>query len=205
MTDPTLEREQALWAKGFRYVAGIDEVGRGPLAGPVVAAAVIFAADQEPIDGLRDSKVMTVKQRDRVSEVVRRSAVSWSVAAASVKEIDRFNIRRATALAMKRAVARLACTPDYILIDGRPVPELEREHEAVIDGDALCASIAGASVLAKCVRDRLMALLSVRYPAYGWSMNKGYGTAEHLAALDEIGPTRHHRTSFTPVIQPRLL
>jgi len=203
--NPTLERERALWAKGHRYVAGIDEVGRGPLAGPVVTAAVVFSHEQGPIDGLRDSKKMTAKRRGEVAEVVREVAVAWAIGAASVREIDRWNIRRATALAMRRAVARLSLLPDYVLVDGQPVPELEYAHDAVIGGDALSMSIAAASVLAKCVRDHLMMLLDKRYPKFGWCGNKGYGTAEHMAMLDDIGPTPHHRRSFAPVIQPRLL
>ncbi len=205
MVTPTLERERALWAKGYRYVAGVDEVGRGPLAGPVVTAAVVFDHDQGPIDGLRDSKKMTAKRRNEVSDAVRDAAVSWAIGAASVREIDRWNIRRATALAMKRAVARLAVSVDYVIIDGQPVPELGREHDAIVGGDATSLSIAGASVLAKCVRDHLMQLLDRRYPKFGWGGNKGYGTAEHMAMLDDIGPTPHHRRSFGPVIQPRFL
>lgn len=205
MPDPTLEREHALWAKGFRFVAGLDEVGRGPLAGPVIAAAVVFARDQGAIEGLRDSKQMTALQRERVAMVVRDTAAGWAVGAASVREIDRLNILRATTLAMRRALSRLAMRPDHVLVDGRPVVDLSWEHDAIVDGDVLCQSIAGASVLAKCLRDRLMVLLSRRYPAFHWDTNKGYGTAEHLAALDESGPTPHHRRSFAPVVQPRLL
>jgi ribonuclease HII len=148
---------------------------------------------------------MTAKQRGEVSDAVRDAAVSWAIGAASVREIDRWNIRRATALAMKRAVARLAVSVDYVIIDGQPVPELGREHDAIVGGDATSLSIAGASVLAKCVRDHLMQLLDRRYPKFGWGGNKGYGTAEHMAMLDDIGPTPHHRRSFGPVIQPRFL
>ncbi len=205
MPTPTLERERALWAKGYRYVAGVDEVGRGPLAGPVVTAAVVFNHEQEPIEGLRDSKKMSAKQRGEVSEAVRAAARAWAIGAASVREIDRRNIRRATALAMQRAVARLSLLPDYVIIDGRPMPELEYVHDAIVGGDATSMSIAGASVLAKCVRDHLMELLDKRYPKFGWGVNKGYGTAEHMAMLDDIGPTPHHRRSFAPVLQPRLL
>jgi ribonuclease HII len=205
MPTPTLERERALWAKGYQYVAGVDEVGRGPLAGPVVTAAVVFDHEQGPIEGLRDSKKMTAKQRDAVSEAVRGAARAWAIGAASVREIDRRNIRRATALAMQRAVARLSLLPDYVIIDGRPMPELEYEHDAIVGGDATSMSIAGASVIAKCVRDHLMELLDKRYPGFGWGGNKGYGTAAHMAMLDDIGPTPHHRRSFAPVLQPRLL
>lgn len=201
---PTLRRERALWAQGLRYVAGLDEVGRGPLAGPVVVAAVVFPPGQRFIRGLRDSKELTPKQRERLGLLIRRAAAGWAVAAASVKEIDRVNIRRATALAFRRALARLPLPVDYILLDGIAVPELGRPHEAIVDGDACCHSIAAASVLAKLVRDRLMARLAPRYPAFHWDANKGYGTADHLAALEAGGPTPHHRKSFTPVVQLRM-
>ena len=202
---PTLRRERALWAQGLRYVAGLDEVGRGPLAGPVVAAAVVFPPGQRAIRGLRDSKELSPKQRERLGLLIRRAAVAWAVAAASVKEIDRVNIRRATALAFRRALARLSLPVDYILLDGTEVPELGRPHEAIVDGDACCHSIAAASVLAKLVRDRLMDRLAPRYPAFHWEANKGYGTVGHLAALEAGGPTPHHRKSFTPVVQLRML
>jgi ribonuclease HII len=204
---PTLKRERALWAKGLEHVAGLDEVGRGPLAGPVVAAAVVFppGAGRLGIRGLRDSKLMTAAQRERAAVCIQRRAIAWSVAAASVREIDRLNIRRASALAMRRALRRLAVQPDHILVDGTPLPELEVEHEALVHGDRLCASIAAASVLAKCVRDRLMERLARRYPPFHWDANKGYATREHLEILDDRGPTPHHRRSFTPVVQPRML
>ena len=202
---PTLRRERALWAQGLRYVVGLDEVGRGPLAGPVVAAAVVFPPGQRAIRGLRDSKELSPKQRERLGLLIRRAAVAWAVAAASVKEIDRVNIRRATALAFRRALASLSLPVDYILLDGTEVPELGRPHEAIVDGDACCHSIAAASVLAKLVRDRLMDRLAPRYPAFHWEANKGYGTAGHLAALEAGGPTPHHRKSFTPVVQLRML
>jgi ribonuclease HII len=202
---PTLEREAALWAEGRQAVVGLDEVGRGPLAGPVIAAAVVFPPGQLPIEGLRDSKLMTASARERVAAQVRAQAVGYAVGAASVREIDRLNIRRATALAMRRALARLPLTPDYVLLDGQSLPELETSHEAIVGGDGGCQSIAAASVVAKCVRDRLMARLGQRYPAFKWQDNKGYATRDHLAALDRDGPTPHHRTSFAPVIQARLL
>ncbi|MSR06423.1 MAG: ribonuclease HII [Gemmatimonadetes bacterium] len=201
MIRPTLKRERALWAEGCRYVAGVDEVGRGPLAGPVMAAAVVLLPGSKPIPGLRDSKLLSALQRQKIAVDVRKRAVAWAVAGASVREIDRFNIRRATALAMRRALARLPFVPDRILVDGTPLPEIGSEHEAMVDGDAHCQSIAAASVLAKEVRDHLMVLLGRRHPAFGWEGNKGYGTADHLAALDRCGPTRHHRTSFSPVLQ----
>ena len=183
----------------------MDEVGRGPLAGPVVAAAVVFPREFSGLDGLRDSKVMTPLQRARAAGAIRESAFAWALGAASVREIDRLNIRRATALAMRRALSRLPVEPDHVLIDGLPVPELEYEHDAIVDGDALCVSIAGAAVLAKCVRDELMRRLAVRHPAFGWEANKGYGTREHIAVIERDGPSPHHRVSFAPIAQPRLL
>lgn len=198
---PTFEREIALWNAGRSIVAGIDEVGRGPLAGPVVAAAVVFPAGMKPIRGLRDSKILPAAKRERLAIVVRARAVAVGVGAASVKEIDRFNIRRATILAMQRALQRLGLVPAEVLVDGLWLPELGCPHDAIIDGDALCQSIAAASVIAKTVRDRLMCLLAARYPVYAWAENKGYGTPEHLDALHVLGPTRHHRMSFEPVSQ----
>jgi len=202
--DPTLERERALWAKGFRIVAGLDEVGRGPIAGPVLAAAVVFPPGQQPIEGLRDSKVLSASERERLAEEIRRAALAWSLGGASVREIDRFNIRRATALAMRRALARLPRRPDYVLLDGMALPELERNHEPIIDGDALCQTVSAAAVLAKCARDLLMSRLAERHPEYGWEHNKGYATQDHLAALTRAGPCAHHRVSFSPLAQPNL-
>jgi ribonuclease HII len=202
---PSLEREAALWREGRGLVAGVDEAGRGPLAGPVVAAAVVFPAFAKPIRGLRDSKLLTAAARERLAALVRVRALAVAVGAASVREIDRFNIRRAAVLAMRRALARLAVRPDAVLVDGLPCPELGCPHQAIVDGDARCHSIAAASVIAKTVRDRLMALLGGRHPAYAWASNKGYGTPEHLAALAELGFTAHHRRSFSPVVQLELI
>jgi len=202
--DPTLERECALWAEGFQVVAGLDEVGRGPIAGPVIAAAVVLPPGQQPIEGLRDSKLLSAKQRERLAGEIRRAALAWALGGASVREIDRLNIRRAAALAMRRAVERLPQAPDYILLDGNPLPELNRKHESVIGGDNLCQTISAASVLAKCTRDRLMVRLASRYPGFGWDHNKGYATQDHLSALARSGPSPHHRMSFAPVAQPSL-
>jgi ribonuclease HII len=202
---PTFEREIALWSVGRSIVAGVDEAGRGPLAGPVVAAAVVFPAGQKTIRGLRDSKVLAPLKRERLALLVRARALAVGVGAASVREIDRLNIRRATILAMQRALARLALTPHDVLVDGLPLPELGRAHVAIVDGDACCQSIAAASVIAKTVRDTLMRRLAARYPAYAWAENKGYGTPEHLDALQVLGPTRHHRMSFEPVGQLSLI
>ncbi|HEU5260160.1 MAG TPA: ribonuclease HII [Gemmatimonadales bacterium] len=199
---PTLEREAALWrAGGGGLVAGVDEAGRGPLAGPVVAAAVVLPRYCRPIRGLRDSKLLPPPKRARLAALVRARALAVGVGAASVREIDRLNIRRASILAMRRALARLGITPDFVLVDGLPCPELGCEHDAIVDGDAYCQSIAAASVIAKTVRDRLMELLAPRHPLYAWATNKGYGTPEHLAALVEFGFTAHHRKTFEPVLQ----
>ena len=202
---PSLEREAALWREGRGLVAGVDEAGRGPLAGPVVAAAVVFPAFAKPIRGLRDSKLLSAAARERLAALVRVRALAVAVGAASVREIDRFNIRRAAVLAMRRALARLAVRPDVVLVDGLPCPELGCPHLAIVDGDARCHSIAAASVIAKTVRDHLMALLGGRHPAYAWASNKGYGTPDHLAALATLGFTPHHRRSFSPVVQLELI
>ena len=198
---PSLERERALWREGRLVVAGIDEVGRGPLAGPVVAAAVVFHPGQKPIRGLNDSKMLTAAARLRLAAEIRLRAWSVGVGAASVAEIDRWNIRRATILAMRRALARLSCDPTDVLVDGLPCPELGRPHRAIVDGDARCSTIAAASIVAKTVRDLLMDRLAARHPGYAWDTNKGYATADHLAAVARLGPTRHHRQSFQPVCQ----
>jgi len=201
---PSLERETALWCEGRSVVVGLDEAGRGPLAGPVVAAAVVFPVGAKPIRGLDDSKLLTPRQRARLAVRIRSRAVAVAVGAASVREIDRFNIRRASILAMRRALRRLGVVPTHVLVDGLPCPELDCPHEAIIDGDARCHSIAAASVIAKTVRDLLMDRLGARHPAYGWESNKGYGTPDHLEALQLHGPTRHHRYSFMPVAQLEL-
>lgn len=205
MPDPTLARERALWAAGARHVAGVDEVGRGPLAGPVVAAAVILpvmrARKTRVWTGIRDSKDMTAAEREAAAVVIRKHAAAWGIGAASVREIDRVNILRASVRAMRRALTRLSVLPERVLVDGNPVPDLGCEHEAIVGGDHLCLSIAAASVLAKVTRDRLMLALARRYPRFAWETNKGYATAAHLAALDAAGPTPHHRRSFEPVVQ----
>ena len=204
MARATLARERALWAQGRQLVAGLDEVGRGPLAGPVVAAAVVLRPGPRGLRGLRDSKQLNAPQRERLAQAIQRRAIAWALGAASVKEIDRYNIRGATALALRRALARLSLTADHVLLDGTAMPELGYPHEPIVAGDATCQSIAAASVLAKLARDRLMIRLGSRYPVFGWTRNKGYGTEDHLAALEACGPTPHHRRSFTPVLQMRL-
>lgn len=192
----TLERE--LWAAGLERVAGVDEAGRGPLAGPVVAAAVIFRPEDR-VPGVTDSKQLSEAAREELVVEIRRRALCIGVGAASPREVDRLNILRATHLAMRRALDRLSALPDHVLVDGLPVDGLGREHTAVVDGDAKSFTIACASIVAKTTRDRLMKRLAARYPAYGWATNVGYGTQEHVMALGELGPTPHHRRSFVPV------
>jgi ribonuclease HII len=199
---PTLAREAAAWAEG-RLLVGVDEVGRGPLAGPVVAAAVVFPAGCAVIEGLRDSKTLPAARRVELAAVVRGVALFVGLGAASVCEIDRLNIRVATAVAMRRALARVLPRVQRaaVLLDGLPMPELGCEHEALVDGDAHCHSVAAAGVVAKTVRDALMQRLARRHPGYGWDTNVGYGTDAHQAGLRALGPTRHHRRSFAPVAQ----
>lgn len=187
---------------------GVDEVGRGPIAGPVVAAAVVFPAGALPIPGIRDSKTLPAPRRAELDRAIRAGALALGLGAASVREIDQLNVRRATALAMRRAVgrvqARLGRVHGRLLLDGLPLPEVGLPHEALVDGDALCYSIAAAGIVAKEVRDRLMQALHARHDRYAWGTNMGYGTAAHLAALTAHGATRHHRTSFAPVAQLRV-
>lgn len=196
--------ERGWFERGYRVVVGVDEAGRGPLAGPVVAAAVAVSPGGPVLAGIADSKELTARRREALAAAIV-SGLPHALGAASVREIDRLNIRRAAALAMRRALARLRVTADVVLVDGLPVPELDRTHEAMVDGDARCFAIACASILAKTVRDRLMARLAARHPAYGWERNAGYGTEEHLAAIARAGITRHHRASFEPVAQTVLL
>ncbi len=210
---PTLERERAAWAEE-QLLVGVDEVGRGPLAGPVVAAAVVFPAGCRRVRGVRDSKTLPAPRRVRLAERIRRVAIAVGVGAASVHEIDRLNIRVASAIAMRRAVVRaerMLCAPltvertRRILLDGLPLPELGYAHEALVDGDALCFSVAAAGIVAKTVRDALMARLARRYPGYAWESNMGYGTPSHHDGLRALGATPHHRRSFAPVMQLLLL
>ena len=194
-SDDPLRYERRFWDRGATHVAGVDEVGRGPLAGPVVAAAVIL----EPgvaVDGATDSKALTPAARREIAAEIRNRAVAVALGAASVREIDRFNILRATARAMTRALDQLAVRPDHVVLDGLPVRDLAWEHDAVIGGDGLVHSVACASIVAKVCRDRLMTRLARRYPDYGWQQNMGYATRRHREAVQEAGITPHHRTTF---------
>ena len=179
-------------------MAGVDEVGRGPLAGPVVAAAVILA-EKGTIRGLNDSKLLQPEERERLDREIRRRAICCSVAEASVEEIDRFNILRAALLAMRRAVEGLAQQPSIVLVDGNQRPELAMPVRTVVGGDARVRAISAASIIAKVHRDRLLIALHAEHPEYGFDGHKGYSTPEHLAALREHGACRHHRRSFAPV------
>jgi ribonuclease HII len=192
-----LTTERRYWRAGFQHIAGVDEVGCGSLAGPVVAAAVVLPVEGG-VKGAVDSKLLSPSQREQIAESVNQRALAIGVGAASAREIERLNIRRATGLAMERALGHLDLIPDAVLIDGRPQPSLG-DHLAIVKGDRRCHSIACAAIVAKVVRDRLMARLSSVYPEYGWDHNAGYSTADHRDALDRLGVTPHHRRSFLGV------
>jgi ribonuclease HII len=190
----TIERE--LRRNGGALIAGVDEVGRGSLAGPVVACAIVMPPDTRALRGVDDSKMLTPLARERlVTQIVER-AVSLGLGAASAREIDRLNIYQASALAMRRALARLRVSPDHVLVDGRPIRTLGVDHLGIVDGDDKCFSIACASIVAKVTRDRLMACLARRHPHYAWDHNCGYATRRHIDALQAHGPCAHHRQSF---------
>ncbi|CBV43674.1 ribonuclease HII [Halomonas elongata] len=179
-------------------LAGVDEVGRGPLVGPVVAAAVILDP-RDPIDGLTDSKKLSAKRRESLDAEIRERALAWSVAEASADEIDALNIYHATHLAMRRAIDALNPAAEYLLVDGNRLPGHHVPGQAVVKGDARHAAIAAASILAKVARDAGMQTLDTRHPDYGFARHKGYPTREHLAALERLGPLPEHRRSFGPV------
>ncbi|MBI4200543.1 MAG: ribonuclease HII [Chloroflexi bacterium] len=198
---PTWEEEQRLLGKGYRWVAGVDEVGRGPLAGPVVAAAVILDPDLELpwYPQLQDSKVLSPRQRGRLAALIRGAATAFGIGAADAQEVDARGVVKATRAAMARAVAGLALRPDYLLIDAVPLPEAQIPFRAIIRGDALCRSIAAASIVAKVERDGQMERLDETYSGYGFARHKGYGTQEHLRRLGALGPSAIHRRTFAPV------
>jgi ribonuclease HII len=179
-------------------MAGVDEAGRGPLAGPVVAAAVILD-DLQPIAGLNDSKKLSAKRRESLFDEIRARSLCFSIAEANVQEIDQLNILQATLLAMRRAVEGLRLKPQMVLVDGNRLPQLSIRAEAVVQGDALIPAISAASILAKVHRDRLCEVMHERHPEYGFKQHKGYGTAQHLAALEQFGPADCHRLTFAPV------
>ena len=183
-------------------MVGLDEVGYGPVAGPVVVGAVALYRDQR-FEGATDSKLLTAERREELAVEITAGCLAWRVHAASAREIERYNVRGAAILAMKRALSRLPFEADLILVDGNPVPELG-EHRSIVGGDRACHSIACASILAKVTRDRLMRRLHPRYPAYGWASNKGYRTRKHMTAIREHGPSPHHRRTFQGVLQTEL-
>ena len=195
---PTLRYERRLWNGGLTRVAGVDEVGVAPTCGAVVAAAVVMRPGCHRIPGVRDSKTLSMAQRERLAPIIRQRAAAIGVGAASVREIDQLNIYHATHLAMRRAIARLG-GHEHVLVDGNRIAGFEAlvgPYTNVVDGDAKVYSIACASVVAKVVRDRMMTKLAVRYPGYGWERNQGYASAEHRAAIRELGLTPFHRRSF---------
>lgn len=195
---PSLHWERGFWRAGLVRVAGVDEVGVAPTCGAVVAAAVVLPPNCKRIPGVRDSKTLSAAQREALAPIIRRRVAAVGVGAASVAEIDRLNIYHATHLAMRRAIAKLG-GHDHVLVDGLRISGFEAEvgpYTAIVDGDARCYSIACASVVAKTVRDRMMALLAARYPDYGWERNAGYATREHRDAIRAHGLTPFHRRSF---------
>ena len=201
---PRLDQERAQWRQGLTAVAGVDEVGMGPLAGPVVAAAVILPADLSCQDGLpatfprgvRDSKTLTLKARERLAQEIRHVAVGVGIGIVEVEEIDQINIYQAGLKAMRLALARLSVTPEHVLIDGRALKDLPIPQTTFIKGDRDIYSIAAASIVAKVYRDRLMSSLEVQYPGYGFARHMGYGTPAHREAIRRLGPSPVHRRSF---------
>ena len=207
MKTPTFDYEQQYWSQGIQYIAGIDEAGMGALAGPVVAAAVIFSKDsfEEFVAAVektpvRDSKLLSPKQREKAVELIKQHAQAWAIGSASVDEIDSINIRAASHLAMQRAIAALSTVPDILMIDGTPaqiskiIPTIN-----IIKGDQLSYSIAAASILAKVTRDTTMIELDIQFPQYGFASHKGYGAKIHMDALVTHGATEHHRKSYAPI------
>ncbi len=199
-----LEKEQQLNQCGYQLIAGVDEAGRGPLAGPVVAAAVIFpvgfAIDSRELEKIKDSKKLSSRQREKLFTLIKEKAVTVSIATVGHARIDQINILQASLLAMRQAVNTLNVQPDYVMVDGKfKIPELDIPQEAIIDGDAQVFAIAAASIIAKVSRDYLMNLLDEKYPDYKFRQHKGYGTKQHLEILKKFGPSPIHRRSFEPL------
>jgi ribonuclease HII len=204
---PTIEVEEALWASGSAIVAGVDEVGKGPLAGPVYAGAVVLDCHQRPawLGELRDSKVLPASERERLAQAIQEEAPAWAIGWASVAEIDAWGISRANYTAMLRAIARLGLNPAHVLIDGPLViPGNPLPQRAIVDGDATCASIAAASIVAKVARDEVMCGLHRWYPEYGFASHKGYATASHLRQIEVHGLCPQHRRSWAAVARRSL-
>ena len=204
---PHFKEEAALLAAGYSLIAGLDEVGRGPIAGPVVAGAVILPPPpRRPwMRGIRDSKALTRLQREELAPIIEGEALGAQVGLSTAEEIDRLGIVRATNRAMERALDSLAQMPQHLLLDAFPLPSVPLPQTPIIKGDAHCLSIAAASIVAKVARDRMMDEADELYPGYGFSLNKGYATADHLRAIEELGPCPIHRMTFSPFIQPRLI
>ncbi len=198
---PTFVEEERLIAQGYRLIAGIDEVGRGPLAGPVIAAAVILSPEERPswLSRVRDSKQLTPSQRESIFDCMMESGIAFGVGVVSHEVIDERGIVPATRLAMRHAVEQLSTRPDYLLIDYMRLPGVRIPQKGVAEGDSICVSIAAASIVAKVTRDRMMVELDSQYPGYGLAQHKGYGTPEHLEALQKLGPCPIHRKTFEPV------
>jgi ribonuclease HII len=198
---PTFKVEEQYWAQGIALVAGVDEAGLGALAGPVVAGAVVFASTSlAPPPLIRDSKTLSPAQREKAAVWIKQNALAWAVGEASVAEIDTLNVRAASHVAMQRAIDGLLPVPHYLLIDGSPVaahPHIPAE--CIVRGDSVSFSIAAASIMAKTHRDQLLRKLDTEHPQYGFAGHKGYGSALHLAALEQWGPCPHHRTSYAPI------
>lgn len=193
--DKMLEYERALYAKGYEFICGIDEAGRGPLCGPVVAAAVILKKDDH-IEGVNDSKKLSEKKRESLFETIKERAVAWSVGIVDEETIDNINILEATRLAMKKAVEGLSTKPEYALVDAEKKVPIDVPYSPIIKGDALSESIAAASIIAKVTRDHMIIELDKEYPEYGFAKNKGYGTKEHTEAIKKYGLCKAHRKSF---------
>lgn len=192
------EFDQEFRKQGYNNIAGIDEAGRGPLAGPVVASCVIMSPDVY-IEGLCDSKKITPSKRERLYNEIQKNALAIGIGIVSHEIIDKINILQATFLAMKEALSQISCQIDIVLVDGWPIPDLLVPQKAIVNGDGKSASIAAASIISKVTRDRIMLDLSFKYPEYHFESNKGYGTSKHLEALNNFGPSPIHRTSFAPV------
>lgn len=197
VTTPSLDIEKSLWESDYSYVCGLDEVGRGAFAGPVCVGAVVFPKNSESIDGVMDSKLLRPRQRERLAEEIKKNALSWDVAEVGVPIINRVGIGKATQMAFRKAVKLLGKRPDFVVIDAFYIEHFKRKNQkAIKDGDKICFSISAASIIAKVHRDKLMKKLSKKYPKYGFSKHKGYGTKKHQDAIRKFGLSRIHRRSF---------
>ena len=204
---PTLAEEQVLWQQGYRFIAGLDEVGRGALAGPVGAGAVILPADLDLslLTGVRDSKELTPAQRESLAPQIKKVALAFGIGMLSSELVDEFGIVEATRRAMAQAIKKLGVSPEFLLVDALKLPKIPLPQKAIIDGDKLSLSIACASIIAKVARDHLMINVEKKYPGYGFARHKGYGTPEHLDCLERFGPCPIHRRTFAPIAQEKLL